>query len=68
MMELELRKDVKDALASVTITNLGKPSVVTEKVVEGNIGCKNESGQLSEHDKCRCPQTPSPRGWIFGGE
>ena len=52
------KKDVKDALASVTITRLGKPSVATEKVVEGSMGCKNESGHLSEHDKCRCPQTP----------
>ena len=37
-------------------------SVVTEKVVEGKMECKNESGQLSEHDNCRCPQRPSEPG------
>lgn len=43
---------VKDAQSSMKIACPGELFVFTEKVVEGNMERRKESGQVSEHDKC----------------
>lgn len=47
------QKEMKDANAPMRSNFPENPYMLTERLVQGNPERKNESGQLSEHDKCR---------------
>ena len=52
-------KEVKDASTPTRLPVWASCMGLTERFVEKNMEWKRESGQLSEHDKCRCSQRPT---------